>query len=87
MDLVNNRQNANNQMLEVIKVNVSALVGIFIAQYNNLVENIIGLSEAGSAVITFLIVLSILIYNVFKVVQMMRETKWHKEDREEEKSE
>ena len=85
MDLVNNRQNANNQMLEVIKVNVSALVGIFIAQYNNLVENIIGLSEAGSAVITFLIVLSILIYNVFKVVQMMRETKWHKEDREEEK--
>ena len=85
MDLVNNRQNANNKMLEVIKVNVSALVGIFIAQYNNLVENIIGLSEAGSAVITFLIVLSILIYNVFKVVQMMRETKWHKEDREEEK--
>ena len=85
MDLVNNRQNANNQMIEVIKVNVSALVGIFIAQYNNLVENIIGLSEAGSAVITFLIVLSILIYNVFKVVQMMRETKWHKEDREEEK--
>lgn len=59
-------QNMHHQIFEIIKVNLSGLIGILIAQYNQFIDNIEIITSTSKDVITVFILLTIFAYNAKK---------------------
>ncbi|HSH24303.1 MAG TPA: hypothetical protein VLA13_02020, partial [Massilibacterium sp.] len=57
----------HHQIFEIIKVNVSGLIGILIVKYNELIDNIDIITSTSKDVITVLILVTIFAYNFKKV--------------------
>ena len=56
----------HHQIFEIIKVNLSGLIGILIVKYNELIDNIDIITSTSKDVITVLILLTIFAYNAKK---------------------
>lgn len=61
-----NSKNMHHQIFEVIKVNLSGLIGIVIVKYNQLIDNIDVITSTSKDILTVLILVTIFAYNLKK---------------------